>query len=64
MGRTVHTPKTLPITPERQDELAKGWEDLTAERAPFREVPEGEESLEDRCKEILSELPANPTKKE
>lgn len=62
MSRTVYTPESLPISIERQEELAEGWRDLQSEKMAFGEI-EGE-SLDDRCQKILQELPEDSSKKD
>jgi len=62
MGRTVYGPEDIPLSLERQEELNEGWEDLDSE-STFGDIPEDEESLGDRCRKIVEELP-NPSKRE
>jgi Restriction endonuclease len=64
MGKTIYTPGSISIPIERQRELADGWRELDSEQSPFRDIPDDEESLEDRCQKIITELSDNPTKKE
>ncbi|MBX0284737.1 HNH endonuclease [Halomicroarcula sp. F28] len=60
MGQTVFTRESIPIPIDRQRELYEGWSDLATD---YPWTDPDEETVTDRCKVILRELPESATKR-
>lgn len=61
MSEVIYTEADIPLSREMQDKLGRDWHTLPSEN-DIGTVPEGAETLEDRCEKILERLPADASK--
>ncbi|GAA3880589.1 HNH endonuclease [Haloarcula argentinensis] len=59
MAQIVFIPENIPISNDRQQELYEGWSDLATD---YPWTDSEQETVRDRCREALSELPESAKK--